>query len=77
MTSVDVSILEHLHEAEPDYAPLVASRLGVLPDFLDGRCEQLVQTGLVEPVSGEVVYRVTRRGERVLEAHRDATASDD
>jgi predicted transcriptional regulator len=71
MTTADETILRDLRAEQPDYAPLVASRLGMLPDYVADRCQQLVENGLIEPVSDEVVYRVTTRGERYLDGDLD------
>jgi len=67
MTTADETILRDLRAEQPEYAPLVASRLGMLPNYVDERCDELVERGLIEAVSDEVVYRVTARGERFLD----------
>lgn len=64
---VDEQILARLQRDQPDYVPLVASRLGLKIGYAEQRMERLVEAGLVEPVTAETVYRVTDRGERLLE----------
>jgi len=68
MVAVDERILDYLHEEQPDYAPLIASRLGVHLKYVERRCETLEENGLIEPISGEVVYRITALGVRYLDA---------
>lgn len=62
----DERIVRHLRENEPEYVPLVANRLGMHLGYVERRVETLVERGLVEPVTGEVVYAVTDQGERFL-----------
>jgi DNA-binding IclR family transcriptional regulator len=62
----DERILQYLQENPPDYVALVANRLGMHLGYVERRVETLVEHGLVEPVSGEVVYVVTDEGERYL-----------
>ncbi|PSQ02968.1 DUF2250 domain-containing protein [Halobacteriales archaeon QS_4_69_31] len=66
----DVAILEYLIEAGSDYVPLVASNLGLYLGYAERRCAALESHGCIEPVSQEVVYRVTDRGERLVERRR-------
>ncbi|MFB6154393.1 MAG: MarR family transcriptional regulator [Haloferacaceae archaeon] len=73
MNTADEVILRDLRAEQPDYAPLVASRLGMLPDYVDDRCEELVENGFIERLSDEVVYRVTKRGERYLDGDLDTS----
>lgn len=62
----DERILRYLRENPPDYVPLIANRLGMHLGYVERRVETMVDRGLVEPVTGEVVYAVTDRGERYL-----------
>ncbi|WP_336003228.1 hypothetical protein [Halorientalis halophila] len=66
LRSADERILHQLSDRRPDYLALVANRLGMHLGYVERRCAVLVEHGLIEPVSGEVVYRTTERGERVL-----------
>lgn len=66
MHPADERILSHLNENPPDYIPLVANRLGMHLGYVEGRIETLVELGFVRPVSEEVIYGVTDRGERYL-----------
>ena len=68
----DAAILLYLFREQPTYVPIVAQRLGIHLDYAEDRVERLVDAGFVEPVSAEVVYRITDRGERHLAAYRDA-----
>ena len=75
MRPADERILRQLCEERPDYLALVANRLGMHVRYVERRCGVLVDRGLVEPVSGEVVYRTTERGEQVL-AERSETETE-
>jgi DNA-binding IclR family transcriptional regulator len=66
MHSADAAILDALGRSQPEYLPLVANRLGMHLDYVDRRCQRLVEYGLMERVTGEAVYRLTDRGERYL-----------
>ena len=72
MHSADTAILEDLGRSQPDYLPLVANRIGMHLDYVDGRCERLVERGLVTRVTGEAVYRLTDRGEEYLAGTLDS-----
>jgi len=75
----DEKILRHLRDERPDYLALVANRLGMPLGYVQRRCSILVDRGLVEPVSGEVIYRTTERGEELLAGDaeaRDAATGD-
>lgn len=67
---VDEQILEYLREHPPEYVPLVANRLGVHLGYAERRFAVLVDHGLVQPVTNEVIYGLTERGERVLSETR-------
>lgn len=64
----DPTILEFLAERDPEYPAIIANRIGMHAPYVETRCEELADRGLVEAVSGEVVYRLTERGERALDA---------
>ncbi|NHN59432.1 MULTISPECIES: DUF2250 domain-containing protein [Halorussus] len=66
MHSADTAILEYFQRSQPEYIPLVANRLGMHLDYVDGRCQCLVEYGLLEQVTGEAVYQLTDRGEGYL-----------
>jgi DNA-binding IclR family transcriptional regulator len=78
MQPADERILRQLEAERQDYLALVANRLGMHLGYVERRCAVLVDHGLVEPVSGEVVYRTTERGEQFLaeEAELDAESAD-
>lgn len=63
---VDEAILTDLRREQPDSIPFVANRLGMHLKYVDGRCELLVEYGLIERVTGEPVYCLTDCGERYL-----------
>lgn len=69
MHPADEDILRELHEEQPEYLPLVANRLGLHLGNVEQRCSVLVERGLVEPVTDEVVYRTTERGVRYLDGN--------
>lgn len=66
MSPADERILSYLIEHPPDYVPIVASRLGMHLAYVERRIEALVELGLVQPVSEEVIYTITDRGELYL-----------
>lgn len=68
----DAAILQYFAREQPSYVPLAASRLGLDLDYAERRCEKLAAADLIEPVSHEVVYRITERGERHLSAYTEA-----
>ncbi|WP_436927825.1 hypothetical protein [Halosimplex amylolyticum] len=67
----DAAILSYLSRERPTYVPLIANRLGMPTDYVQERTDKLVESDLVEPVSAEVVYRITEDGERHLEAYTE------
>lgn len=73
----DERILRFLSENPPDYVPLIANRLGMHLGYVERRVETLVDHGLLEPISGEVIYAVTERGERYLKDGTVAVAPSD
>lgn len=64
---VDVVVLQHLRSGV-DYPTCIAVRRDVDTAVVEQRCERLAERDLVEPVSPEVVYRITETGLRTLEA---------
>ena len=64
---VDVVILRYL-QTGVDYPTCIAVGRDVDLAVVEKRCARLVERDLVEPVSHEVVYRITERGIRTLEA---------
>jgi DNA-binding IclR family transcriptional regulator len=75
---VDRRILKQMAEHEPEYVPLVANRLGLPLGYAERRCERLIEAGLLEPVTNEVVYRPTEEAQQVLQVSEAApkTATD-
>ncbi len=71
MRAADEDILRQLKEERPDYLALVANRLGMHLGYVERRTEVLVEYGLVEQVSEEVVYRTTELGEQYLAGEID------
>lgn len=68
----DEAILEAFHRDQPDYIPLIANRLGMHVTYVETHCDTLRDYGLLEPVTDEVVYAVTDRGEAYLTGDLDA-----
>jgi len=62
----DRSILAFLDAEGAEYPAIVANRIGMHAPRVEERCEALADAGLIEAVSDEVVYRVTRQGQRRL-----------
>ena len=56
------AVLEFLDERRADYPALIASRLGIHTPYVERRCGVMADRGLLEPVSEEVVYRITDAG---------------
>jgi DNA-binding MarR family transcriptional regulator len=73
----DERILQHLVEHPPDYVPLVANRLGMHLGYVERRVDLLVERGLLEPVSGEVIYAVTDDGATYLAERASHATADD
>lgn len=62
LRSADRAILRFLADGTPQYAAIIAQRTGIHTPYAERRCEVLVRSGHLEPVTGEVVYRITARG---------------
>lgn len=75
MHSADPAILDDLGRNQPDYLPLVANRLGMHLDYVDGRCQRLVERGFLKQVTGETVYRLTDRGEEYVASNLEPSGS--
>jgi hypothetical protein len=79
----DERILEFFGEHPPEYVPIVANRLGIHVRYAERRVGLLVERGLLEPVSNEVIYTTTEAGDRVLAGEASigtvttGTATDD
>jgi predicted transcriptional regulator len=71
MHTADHRILDYLRRERPDYAPLIANRLGMHLKYVEQRIEVLCAYGLLEAISGEVVYCITERGIDYLEGALD------
>ncbi len=62
----DRRILRYLDGSTADYPALIAGNTGLHVGYVERRIETLSTSGLVEPVSGEVIYRITRLGREAL-----------
>lgn len=60
----DEAILRFLDDAGVEYPAIVANRTGIHTPYVERRCEALAERGLLEQVSGEVVFRITDEGRR-------------
>lgn len=60
----DEAILQFLDEADAEYPAIVANRTGIHTPYVERRCDVLAERGLLEQVTGEVVYRITDEGRR-------------
>lgn len=76
MRPVDDSILRVLARERTEYPSLIASRAGLHIPVVERRCSQLTVNGFVEPVSEEVVYRLTERGRQYVDEHTDVRSAD-
>ena len=66
LTPVDTAILRDLSATGPDYIPLVANRTGVHLKHVERRCTVLLERGLIEQTTDEVIYRITEEGTHCL-----------
>lgn len=66
----DRAVVEFLAEHGPEYPAIVANRTGQHAPRVERRCDVLADRGLLEAVSGEVVYRTTDAGDRAAETGR-------
>jgi hypothetical protein len=73
MRPVDLEILTNLQRIQPEYIPLVANRMGLHLSYAERRCDLLREKGLIAPVTGEAVYRLTGDGETVLTDAQDGS----
>ncbi|XVH32497.1 DUF2250 domain-containing protein [Haloferacaceae archaeon DSL9] len=62
LSETDVRVLTHLRDYGANYPALIASNTGLHVPFVERRCHSLGEDGLIEPVSGEVIYRITEAG---------------
>jgi hypothetical protein len=77
----DERILAYYRDNPPEYVPLVANRLGIHLRYAERRVAVLVEQGLLEAVSHEVIYTITEDGEQALDGgtvtvDRDTAADD-
>ncbi|MFC4551704.1 MULTISPECIES: hypothetical protein [Halorussus] len=75
LTRSDVAILRDLSADGPDYIPLVANRIGIHLKHVESRCTVLLERGLIEQTTDEVIYRLTEDGEQCLRARSDDEAT--
>jgi DNA-binding IclR family transcriptional regulator len=62
----DEAILQFLADETVEYPAIIANRTGIHTPYVERRCEVLTERGLLERVSGEVVFRITDEGRRRL-----------
>ncbi|WP_101296954.1 DUF2250 domain-containing protein [Halegenticoccus soli] len=62
----DLRILRVLRSQRVEYPALIASQTGLHFPVVEQRCDYLEESGYIESVSEEVLYRITSRGERCL-----------
>lgn len=67
MRPADEAILRFLSRERAEYPAIIANRTGMHTPYVERRCRALVDHGLIEPVSQEVVYRITARGRSHLD----------
>jgi predicted transcriptional regulator len=63
----DEAILRFLRAERAEYPSIIANRVGMHVPYVEERLERLAERELAEPVSGEVVYRITEEGRSVLD----------
>lgn len=76
MHPADERILRYLRDHPPDYVPLIANRLGMHLGYVERRVSTLVDHGYLQPLTAEVIYGVTERGERYLADESAFAAAD-
>ncbi|WP_188977599.1 DUF2250 domain-containing protein [Halocalculus aciditolerans] len=69
LRSADRAILEFLQDNGAEYAAIIANRTGVHTSYAESRIAALAERGLIEPVTDEVVYRLTTEGRTALDPH--------
>lgn len=69
LNPVDVAILDFLADGRVEYAAIIANRVGAHAPYVERRCGALAERGLVEAVTGEVVYRATEEGRSAARNH--------
>ncbi|MGM0604340.1 MAG: DUF2250 domain-containing protein [Halobacteriota archaeon] len=69
----DRRVLTHLREYGADYPALVAGNTGLHIPLVERRCVALEREGLLEAVSGEVIYRITDAGRSRLDTVADGS----
>ncbi len=67
LTTADHRILQYLRGG-PEYPALLASHTGLHIPLVERRCKRLEAIGLLEPVSNEVIYRLTDRGRQITDS---------
>ena len=73
----DDDILRFLREERAEYPAIIANRTGNHVPSVERRCRELAARGLIEAVSEEVVYRITRDGREYVERTAEAPANLD
>lgn len=64
MREADKQILLVLRRDRVQYPALLAAETGLHLPLVERRCDALESRDLIEPVTGEVLYRLTERGRR-------------
>ena len=62
LRTADRRIIGYLADTNVEYPALIASHTGLHVPLVERRCRLLAAAGLLEPVSDEVLYRLTERG---------------
>lgn len=62
LSDADRRILRYLAAETVEYPALIASNTGLHVPLVERRCRSLAEAGLLEAVSGEVLYRLTDCG---------------
>ncbi|MFW6320685.1 MAG: DUF2250 domain-containing protein [Halohasta sp.] len=62
LSPADRRILRYLSASGADYPALIAANTGLHVPLVEQRCHVLAAAGLLEPVSDEVIYRLTDDG---------------
>lgn len=69
----DGDILATLSRTGPEYGPVIAYHLGMDNAVFERYCERLTANGVLERVSEEPLYRLTERGQQLVERDPGST----
>lgn len=69
----DGDILATLSRTGPEYGPVIAYQLDMANDEFERYCRRLTDNSVLERVSEEPLYRLTERGQRLVDRDPETT----